>query len=286
MLYYRLLGRRIVHTAHNVNARKRDKIDSWMNRLTLRIQYALTHKIFVHTRRMREELIADFAVPPEKAVVIPFGINNTLPNTELTPEQARQSLGLDPAHKVLLFFGRVTPYKGLDHLIAALAELAKKDESYRLLVAGPIKNCDDYWRQIQEAINRIGLRAKIIEHTGFIPDEKVEIYFKAADVVILPYTDIFQSGVLSLGYSFGLPVVVADVGSLKEDVIEGRTGFVCRPKDPVDLANAIGKYFASDLFKNLKTARPDIRQYANDRYSWSKVADITRQTYLELTHKR
>ena len=283
MLFYRLLGRRIVHTAHNVNARKRDNCDTFMNRLTLRIQYALTHKIFVHTKRMHEELITDFKVPPEKAIIIPFGINNTLPNTTLTPEQARQALGLVPAHKVLLFFGRVTPYKGLEHLIGALAELAKKDDSYRVLVAGPIKNCSDYWLHVQEMINKTGVRAKVIEHTGFIPDEKVEVYFKAADVVILPYTDIFQSGVLSLGYSFGLPVVVTDVGSLKEDVIEGRTGFSCRPKDPVDLANAIGKYFASDLFKNLKTARQDIRDYANERYSWSKVADITRQTYLELT---
>ena len=66
----------------------------------------------------------------------------------------------------------------------------------------------------------------------FIPDEETEIYFKAADVLVLPYRHIYQSGVLFLGYSFGLPVLAADVGSLKDEIVEGKTGFVFRPEDP------------------------------------------------------
>ncbi len=77
----------------------------------------------------------------------------------------------------------------------------------------------------------------------FIPDDETEVYFKAADVLVLPYRHIYQSGVLFLGYSFGLPVLAADVGALKEDIVEGKTGFVFRPEDPADLAETIARLF-------------------------------------------
>src|SRR5208337_1565687 len=100
-------------------------------------------------------------------------------------------------------------------------------------------------------------RQRVLLRADFIPDEETEVYFKAADVLVLPYRHIYQSGVLFLGYSFGLPVVAADVGSLKDDIVEGNTGFVFRPEDPVDLARTIQRYFASDLFADLKSRRQE-----------------------------
>src|SRR5207249_9834495 len=123
---------------------------------------------------------------------------------------------------------------------------------------------------------------RIIQRIEYIPDEATELYFKATDVLILPYTHIFQSGVLFLGYSFGLPVIAADVGSLKEEIIEGKTGFIFKPQDSSDLASKIEKYFKSDLFRNLEIRRPEIKTYANERYSWDKVAAITTAVYSEL----
>jgi glycosyltransferase involved in cell wall biosynthesis len=108
------------------------------------------------------------------------------------------------------------------------------------------------------------------------------VYFKAADVLVLPYTHVFQSGVLFLGYSFGLPAIAADVGDLKEEIIEGETGFVFRPKDSADLAAKINKYFQDELFLNLETRRARIKVYANERYSWNKVAAITTSVYSRL----
>jgi glycosyltransferase involved in cell wall biosynthesis len=115
-----------------------------------------------------------------------------------------------------------------------------------------------------------------------VPDAETEIYFKAADILILPYTHIFQSGVLFLGYNFGLPAIAADVGSLKEEIIEGQTGLVCRPRDATDLARAIENYFASDLYLHLQSRRQGIRAFAHERYSWSKVARITTEVYARL----
>jgi glycosyltransferase involved in cell wall biosynthesis len=283
MAYYRLLGKKIVFTAHNVNAGSRDANDSFMNRLTLKIQYRLSEHIFVHTQIMKQELISRFGVPPDRATVIPFGINNTVPNTRLTPADARRRLGIGPDDRAVLFFGNIAPYKGLEYLVAAFIELEKKSPGHRLIIAGRIKECDEYWNRIHETISSSGLSDRVIQRIEYIPDEDTELYFKAADVLLLPYTHIFQSGVLFLGYSFGLPTIAADVGSLKDEIVEGTTGFVCPPMNPAALLNAIRYYFSSDLYRNLDNHRKKIMEYANQRYSWSNVAMTTTRIYSNLS---
>ena len=282
MLYYKLLGRKITFTAHNVNAGKRDAKDSWLNRFSLRIQYALADHIFVHSDKMRSELSSEFRVPENKISVIPFGINNTVPNTDLSSHEARRRLGLNGDDKAILFFGNIAPYKGLEYLVAAFGEIVKGDRGYRLLIAGRRKGAEDYWTRIEQSIARYELGERIIARVEYVPDEETELYFKAADVLVLPYTRVFQSGVLFLGYGFGLPAIVADVASLKEEVVEGETGFVFRPQDSSDLAKTIGRFFSSDLFRNLQSRRPQIKEYANQRYSWDKVATITKSVYSKL----
>ncbi|HEY1790622.1 MAG TPA: glycosyltransferase family 4 protein [Verrucomicrobiae bacterium] len=282
MIYYRAFGKRVVMTAHNVNAAARDGGDSFLNRTTLKVQYSLCHHIFVHTEKMKGELIANFDVADDKISVIPFGINNTAPNTGLTTDAAKSKLGLSDRERTMLFFGRIVPYKGLEYLIEALARLVPRCPGVRLIIAGAITEAPQYWQEIQQAIIRTGTDERIIQKIQFIPDEETELYFKAADVLVLPYNHIFQTGVLFLAYSFGLPSIVSDVGSLKEEIVEGKTGFVVPPKNPAALAEVIEKYFSSDLFKNLESQRPEIREYANERYSWSKVAAITTGIYSKL----
>jgi glycosyltransferase involved in cell wall biosynthesis len=191
-------------------------------------------------------------------------------------------IGVAADDKSLLFFGQIAPYKGLHHLISAFDKLVREDKSYRLIIAGRPKWSGAYWTEVKQAIIESGGGGRIIERIEFIPDEETEIYFKAADVLILPYVDIFQSGVLFLGYNFGLPAIVTDVGSLKEEIVEGRTGFVCKPKDSSDLAATIRRYFESPLFRGLDRHRSLIRDFAGDRYSWSKVAARTTRVYSQL----
>jgi len=285
MLYYRLLGKKIVFTAHNVNAGRRDLNDSWLNRHSLKIQYELCDHILVHTYPMKSELEADFRIPRDQVSVIPFGINNTIRNTGLSTAEAKRQLGVESSDKTLLFFGNIAPYKGLEYLIDAFTELSQKDGRYRLIIVGKPKGSEDYWKQIHQGISRSGIRDRVIERIEYIPDEETELFFKAADVLILPYAHVFQSGVLFLGYSFGLPAIAADVGSLKEEVLEEETGFVCKPRDSSDLARVIRKYFDSDLFRNLETRRLEIKAYANERYSWDNVAAITTRVYSDLLAK-
>jgi glycosyltransferase involved in cell wall biosynthesis len=282
MFYYRMLGKKITLTVHNVNAGKRDLNDSFLNRLSLRIQYNLCHHIFVHTERMKKEMVSEFHIPESKVSVVPFGINNTVPDTTLSTAEAKRQLAVSEGDRTLLFFGNIAPYKGLEYLISAFTELLKKDRSYRLIIVGKPKRSEGYWKQIQRVVARSGIRDRVIERIEYIPDEETELFFKAADVLILPYVRVFQSGVLFLGYSFGLPVIASDVGTLKEEIIEGQTGFVFKPQDSSDLASKIDTYFNSELFRNLETRRGEIKAYANERYSWSKVAMITAATYSRL----
>jgi glycosyltransferase involved in cell wall biosynthesis len=282
MLYYRVLGKKIVLTAHNVNAGKRDSNDSPLNRASLKIQYGLCDHIFVHTTGMKSELVADFKIPEKNVSVIPFGINNTVPTTSLSSAEARRRLGVNSSDKTLLFFGNIAPYKGLEYLLAAFVELFQKDQTYRLLIVGSPKGPKDYWNQIHQTIACSAIKDRVTAKIEYVPDEAAELYFKAAHISILPYKHVFQSGVLLLGYSFGLPAIAADVGNLKEEVIEGETGFVFKPRESSDLANTIQKYFDSELFRNLETRRSQIKEYANERYSWSKVAAITTAVYSQL----
>ncbi|MBI4684793.1 MAG: glycosyltransferase [Nitrospirae bacterium] len=85
-----------------------------------------------------------------------------------------------------------------------------------------------------------------------------------------------------MAYNFGLPVIATDVGSLREDIIEGETGFISKPEDPQDLAEKIELYFQSDLYKNLESKRQKIIDYANEKYSWEKIGEKTVEVYKKL----
>jgi glycosyltransferase involved in cell wall biosynthesis len=283
MLYYKILGKKIALTAHNVNKAKRDSKDTQFNRLTLRIQYRLADHIFVHTQKMKNELIDDFGVRERSVTVIRHPINNAFPDTELTPSEAKRQLGVRESEKTILFFGKIKPYKGVEHLLTAFRQLTVHDADYRLIIAGEVqKGNEKYLDELRRTVMRELEAKRIILKIQFIPEEEAEVYLKAADVIALPYNEIFQSGVLFLAYSFGLPVVATDVGSFREEIVEGSTGYVCRPCDPDDLASAIRTYFASDLYLNLATRREEIKDYANIHHSWDAVAELTRNAYADV----
>jgi glycosyltransferase involved in cell wall biosynthesis len=287
MLYYKALGKKVALTAHNVNQAKRDGKDSYLNRLTLRIQYHLTDHLFVHTQRMKCQLVEEFGVAERRISVIRHPLNDAFPDTDLTVSQAKRRLGLRSDDKALLCLGRIKPYKGIEHLLAAFKQLSGCDPSYRLIVAGEAqKGNEQYLTELRQSVARELENGQILFHAQFIPDEEMEIYLKAADVLILPYNEIFQSGVLFLGYTFGLPVIATDVGSFREEIVEGETGYLCRPSDPPDLAATIATYFGSELYQHLGTHRERIREYAKAHHSWGAVAGITQDAYTGLSQVR
>ena len=289
MLYYKMVGKKVVLTAHNVNQARRDSKDSWLNRTTLKIQYRLCDHIFVHTQKMKSELCRDFGVAEELVTVFPYPVNNAFPETDLTSSQAKRRLGLEENDKAILFFGRIVPYKGIEYLLDAFRLLLTgSGAKYRLIIAGePKKGAEEYLRTIEESVEKNFHERQVTLKMEFIPDDEMEVYFKAGDVLALPYKEIFQSGILFLAYSFGLPVVATDVGSFREEIVDGSMGFLCQPGDPEELAKAIERYFASELYMNLAARRPRIREHANSTHSWAAVAQLTWGAYAKvLTENR
>lgn len=282
MLLYKAAGKRIVLTAHNVNAGRRDERDSWLNRITLKWQYRICDHLFVHTKKMRDELESQFGVTGEKITVIPYGINNAVPFTSLSCEQAKKELGLAANERVILYFGAIKRYKGLEYLVAAFQQIAGEG-NYRLIIAGERKKgYEVYWDYIRKTIEAHPSREQVLQHIRFIPDTETELYFKAADVAVLSYTEIFQSGILFMALAYGLPVIATDVGSLAEEIVQGRNGYVCKPRDVDDLARTITHYFDGDLYRQLAHRRVEIRELAFAKHSWTVVSELTRTVYGSL----
>jgi len=286
LLYFKFLGKKLVFTAHNVNAAERDGIDSLLNRLSLRIQYHLVDHIFVHTEGMRKQLVSSFCVRQEKVTVIPFGVGDMVPQTRLTPAEAKQRLGLHDSHRVILFFGRIVGYKGLDLLVDAFGRIAPHDRNYRLIIAGELrKESAQHWQDIRRAIESSPMREQVVQEIRYIADDEMEIYLKAADVLVLPYKQIFQSGVLFMSHNFGLPVIATDVGTFRDDIMEGTNGYLCRPNDPEDLAKKIEEFFSSNLYRNLDESRATIQNSVRTGHSWSVVARITSDIYARIAQR-
>jgi len=281
-LYYKLLNKKLVFTAHNIDARQRDGRNNLINKISLKILYRLMDHILVHTDKMKNQLVQEFAVPANKITIIPHGILNTVPVSALSKSQARSRLQLNECEKVLLFFGYIAPYKGLEYLLLALGQLKADGERIKLIIAGQVKNCPAYWRTVEGLINKLDLESSILKRVKYIPDHEVEVLFKGSDALILPYKFIFQSGVPFLSYSFGLPVIATDVGSLREVIIEGETGMVCRKEDSADLAETIRRYFDSRLYRNLEVSMENIKAYGNEKYSWDGIGATIHGVYKAL----
>lgn len=285
--YYKCLGKKIVLTAHNVNKAKRDSCDSVLNRLTLGIQYRLADQIFVHTEKMKSELVQQFGVSPECVAVIPFGINIAVPDTDLTPIQAKERLGIKPEERTILSYGRIVPYKGFESLVQAFHRLAVSDTNARLLIAGePMKGFESYVDDIQRAV-KDGVGSDRVQcRLEFIPDHETEVYFKAADVLVLPYRNIFESGVLFLAYRFGLPVIASDVGSFREELTTSRAGLLFEPGNSAALADTLGAFFKGELYNDAVKHRQRIQKHSRARHSWGIVGEITDRVYSRLLEDR
>jgi glycosyltransferase involved in cell wall biosynthesis len=158
---------------------------------------------------------------------------------KVEPFQARKELGIDPGKKTLLFFGLIRYYKGLDLLIEALSLL---DSSYQLVIAGePYEPFDKYQKQIDASPAKD--RIKVIAR--YISDSEVPRLFSASNLLVLPYRSTTQSGVVPVAYHFETPVLVTNVGSLREMIESHGTGIVCRPEAP-DMAGGIEKFFGEN----------------------------------------
>ena len=174
-------------------------------------------------------------------------------------EVAREKLQLPKGEKIILFFGFIRKYKGLDLLLDAMADSRLKEENIKLLIAGEFYEDEKpYLQQIEEK----GIGDRLYLHTHFIPDSDVKYYLSAADAVIQPYRAATQSGVTPLAYYFEKPMVVTNVGGLPDLVPHQKAGLVCESK-PNSIADAILQLYKTGVDYFI----PHIR-IEKEKYSW------------------
>jgi D-inositol-3-phosphate glycosyltransferase len=198
-------------------------------------------------------------------------------------EEVRRKLGIKPSAHVVLFFGQIDEYKGVETLIDAAALFVKEDPSVVLLIAGKPKRQSEYISKIEMQAAKNLPEKNVLLRLQFIPLDEVETYFAAADCLVLPYKKIYQSGLIFLAYRFGLPIIATDIGSFREDVIDGVTGYICKPNNAEDMAAKLKIYFDSPLFHQQKQTRAHIIKYAEQKYSWTNIGRQTYEVYVNLT---
>jgi glycosyltransferase involved in cell wall biosynthesis len=187
--------------------------------------------------------------------------------------KAIQDLGLDPNDKILLFFGLIRDYKGLDILIKAFADSRFRDAGYKLIIAGEYYSDKSVYTDLIDSYN---LNDDVVQVDQFIPDSMVATYFSAADLVVQPYKSATQSGVTQIAYHFNKPMIVTNVGGLQEMCPHGEVGYVVSP-EPKEIANAIIKYFSdTDIEMMVKNIVEEKK-----KYSW----EILVENLLKLKEK-
>ena len=186
---------------------------------------------------------------------------------KLPKDVARKNLSLPHADKIILFFGFIRKYKGLDLLLQAMADERIKRSGIRLLIAGEFY---DESSQYSTLATTLGIEKQIIWETHFIADNEVKNYLCVADVVIQPYRNATQSGVTPLAYHFEKPMIVTNVGSLPALVPHEKVGLVCEPS-PASIADAIIRFYELGEAHFI----PHI-QLEKQKYSWSKLVDAIR----------
>ncbi len=267
--FLRLMGVRIVYTAHNILPHEAASIDKWLKSLV----YRSAHALIVHSNFVIKALLEAFPMPAEKVHVIPHGnFDHYLPQLPISRAQARKRLGLRPEDKVLLFFGYIREYKGLDLLLDAFVLAAKQDPGLKLVIAGaPHTNALE--RSSRALIKGSGLDDRVIFHARFIPHEDIEMYFVSSDLVVLPYKHIYHSGIVHLAYSYGRPSLATNVGDFSETIENGKSGYILEQNTPEALAGKILEVFENP--EELEKVGRYAKNLSSTKYAWQ---DIGRQT--------
>lgn len=192
----------------------------------------------------------------------------------ISKKSAIAHLSLDKNYKYMLFFGIIRKYKGLDLLLEAFADNRLQNQNLKLIVAGEFyENAKPY----HDLIKKYNLSESVILATNFIPDNEVGNYFCAVDIIVQPYKNATQSGVTQIAYHFERPMLVTDVGGLKEIVPHNKAGYVCEP-NPKDIANCLVDFFSKDkesiFIQGVKEEK--------SKYSWDKMIENIKSLHRDL----
>lgn len=281
-------GLTLSQICHEFEKRETDKnlIKTINNKLSLHI-YRTFSAIFVHGDENRRLFLSLFDVPREMVHSIQHGneqiFGGETGNSIELQEKLRKKYGLIETDQMILFFGNLTPSKGIPDLIEAFSYVKLSSPSSKLVIAGmPSKlvNISEF-KQLAEDLN---ISSSVFFDSRYIPMEEIEPLMRLATVAVFPYRNISQSGALQVAYAFGLPVIATNTGGFPEAVEDGKSGYLVPVESPQELANAIIKVITNP------TLAAEMGKYAKHlsetKFSWNPIADSIIKVYESVINNK
>ncbi len=264
LLTRRFTNTKILYLCHNVIPHERHPGDLTLARFALR----QADFFIVQSDVVKRELLQ--LLPHANYKVVPHPVYEIF-GQPMDKREAKKQLNIE-AENVLLFFGYIRAYKGLDLLLEAMPDIIKTVD-LKLLVVGEFYDDENKYRQMLDYL-QINEHVHIV--SDFVPNETVNLYFSASDVVVLPYKSATQSGIVQIAYNLNKPCIVTDVGGLSEVVIHDHTGYVVEPNAPEELAKAVARFYAEDkqgeFSENVKREK--------EKYSWDNMVKAIEEFVL------
>ncbi len=261
--WLRIRGVRVVWTVHELTTH--DASYPQLERLLGRGVARSADVLIVHCRAMRELVVGEWKVNPDKVWVIPIGTFQDYYPNKIDNQQARQELGIDVDNLVLLFFGWIRTYKGVRDLLEAFRAI--ESDKISLVIAGDIGESS----LVGDLEQAHAQDPRILLHLGYVPDERVQYYMRAADVLVAPYRRVGTSATLISAAAFDKPVIAPAIGCLPEQAENGRV-ILYDPLTPGGLGQAIRSFMQAESIDE---------QGAAEQYpEWSEVARLLIEVYI------
>lgn len=234
----KIRGKKIVLTIHNITPHTGDMVSIVLDRVLNTLLFRFSDTFIVHNQRNKQKFMELYNIAEERIFIITHGTLKPYGHViGVTQSTARERFHIHDDKKVMLFFGYMWEYKGVNDLLQSLVFIKQQIKDVLLVIAGqPLNN----WQKNKKIIKENNLDDYVMTDLGYIPDSDIEYYFSCADVVVLPYKlHPFDThgGVGALAIFFKKPVVVTDVGGLPEYVKDKRA--IAKPNDPRDISEKL-----------------------------------------------
>lgn len=250
----------VIFVCHNVAEHESGPVKEVLTRAVLRLGSG-----FLAQSRQEAARLQELVGPGARVQVSPHPSYDVFDRGCYDRDSGRSHLGLETEDEVILFFGFVRPYKGLDHLLDAFAEVSRRKPRAQLVVVGECWQDEDLYR---ERVSSLGIeRCRLVFE--YVANEEIEAYVKAADVVALPYVSGTGSGIAQLALGMTTPVVATRIAAFEDVVLDGETGYLVPPADAGALADALCRILDPATQATMRAAI--VRDKA--RFSWDALVD-------------
>jgi len=267
---------KIIITIHNILPHEHRIWNLFTDRIANLLIIPLGDFYIVHNKRNKEKFMKIYNVKENKIGIITHGKLNLIQNKNISKKEAMNYLNLPLNKKIILFFGYIRPYKGIDILLESFYLLKNEIKDIFLLIVGqPI---DITLKKYQKIIDKYKLNKDLYFYPGFVPENLIQYYFSSSDLVVLPYKHLdTHGGVGAIAVAFNKPLVVTDVGGLPEFVKD--RSIIAKPNDVIDLKNKIQLVLQDENIYN-KLVNDSIE--LSKKLNWDDIAEQTVQIYKKM----